>query len=583
MVFHQIYQSSKHFLTVFCHSFSPFLLPPPPAPAVTTTKSPPSSSSSSSSSASPLLLPRPSASLNFPTDELASSAEQKYTNHQVMASTSNPVPHTDTGNKPKSQFNSTVCLTDWWLVKTENEFEAKPQLAVAGFTSREKQAMRVFSSASILKRYDIFTIETTDGICVILKGFINRDRTLENGFPSDVFDHFLFGFPPYWKEYVENFMAKESSPNEVSGFNISKVQSPQSRTMEAEQPRVDNLEKDLGSQDKTDVKRQRKNKKKNSSAVSPTKKSDSVISGSTVEKDSYSVGPTVEDLSNLDMPVNCETNKMKSVNINNPAVTDKVVEGSKIRGTGRILSACRFRNKPENENTIANPRKRNKSSSEDIFSHSEGTVSTRSMSNLKMKRKNNQTSVRMSVGEKISNCISSMGPKIVEFADVDCETRDRNIWDFEFSEVHEPTDKIYLSNLDAGSVIDKSEQISRMPSKDKDSRKVKTAGRKKAKHKATGSLSTVASANNQKDSVIPDVNCLSEKTKASATKTRRKLAYETPSKEKTKVPIASPQSYTSVKRSRSGRLLTPTLEFWRNERAIYKDGTMTGIEGMQQP
>ncbi|KAL8058299.1 hypothetical protein ABFX02_03G009200 [Erythranthe guttata] len=283
------------------------------------------------------------------------------------------------------------------------------------------------------------------------------------------------------------------------------------------------------------------------------------------------------------MPVNCETNKMKSVNINNPAVTDKVVEGSKIRGTGRILSACRFRNKPENENTIANPRKRNKSSSEDIFSHSEGTVSTRSMSNLKMKRKNNQTSVRMSVGEKISNCISSMGPKIVEFADVDCETRDRNIWDFEFSEVHEPTDKIYLSNLDAGSVIDKSEQISRMPSKDKDSRKVKTAGRKKAKHKATGSLSTVASANNQKDSVIPDVNCLSEKTKASATKTRRKLAYETPSKEKTKVPIASPQSYTSVKRSRSGRLLTPTLEFWRNERAIYKDGTMTGIEGMQQP
>ncbi|KAL3645543.1 hypothetical protein CASFOL_010723 [Castilleja foliolosa] len=35
----------------------------------------------------------------------------------------------------------------------------------------------------------------------------------------------------------------------------------------------------------------------------------------------------------------------------------------------------------------------------------------------------------------------------------------------------------------------------------------------------------------------------------------------------------------SFSRSRSGRLQTPTLEFWRNQRAIYGlDRTITGIE-----
>lgn len=45
--------------------------------------------------------------------------------------------------------------------------------------------MRVFSSAPIAKRYDTFTVETVDGICVIIKGFINKQRTTDNGFPSE--------------------------------------------------------------------------------------------------------------------------------------------------------------------------------------------------------------------------------------------------------------------------------------------------------------------------------------------------------------------------------------------------------------
>lgn len=52
--------------------------------------------------------------------------------------------------------------------------------------------MRVFTSAPIVKRYDVFTLETADGIYVVIKGFINKSRTMENGFPSEVCFSFCF-------------------------------------------------------------------------------------------------------------------------------------------------------------------------------------------------------------------------------------------------------------------------------------------------------------------------------------------------------------------------------------------------------
>lgn len=47
--------------------------------------------------------------------------------------------------------------------------------------------MRVFSSSPILRRHDVFTLETTDGIYVTILGLINKTRTEENGFPFEVF------------------------------------------------------------------------------------------------------------------------------------------------------------------------------------------------------------------------------------------------------------------------------------------------------------------------------------------------------------------------------------------------------------
>ncbi|CAK9188177.1 unnamed protein product [Ilex paraguariensis] len=115
----------------------------------------------------------------------------------------------NTGNESKSYFRKTVCLHDWWLINAEHEYEGK-RLGVAGFTSREQQAMRVFVSAPISRRYDVFTLETIDGICVIVKGLINKVRTEENGFPSEVFNHFVFGFPPHWEEYAAEIVARSN-------------------------------------------------------------------------------------------------------------------------------------------------------------------------------------------------------------------------------------------------------------------------------------------------------------------------------------------------------------------------------------
>lgn len=107
-----------------------------------------------------------------------------------------------------SRFQKTVILYNWWLVKANTDHEGN-RLAIAGFTSRELQAKRVFTSAPIAKSYDPFSLETSDGIYIIIRGLINKSRTLENGFSSDVFSHFNLGFHHDWKAYAEKCFVKE--------------------------------------------------------------------------------------------------------------------------------------------------------------------------------------------------------------------------------------------------------------------------------------------------------------------------------------------------------------------------------------
>ncbi|KAJ4832892.1 hypothetical protein Tsubulata_026351 [Turnera subulata] len=129
-----------------------------------------------------------------------------------------------------SYFQRTVLLRDWWLIKAEDDNQEK-RLAVAGFGPREQQALRMFRSAPIVKRYDTFNLETADGIAVILQGFINKTRTLESGFSPQVFNHFLFGFPHYWEDYVKKPLQEEACSSIEAGNNSGLSQSTKDRVI----------------------------------------------------------------------------------------------------------------------------------------------------------------------------------------------------------------------------------------------------------------------------------------------------------------------------------------------------------------
>ncbi|KAJ6289379.1 hypothetical protein OIU76_025238 [Salix suchowensis] len=99
-----------------------------------------------------------------------------------------------------------VWLYDWWLAKAEGD-----ELAVSGFTFREGLGTRLFCPAAILKRHYATILETKDGITVTISGFINRDRTRENGFSFQICERFQLGFPHSWLELATQLGSEESA------------------------------------------------------------------------------------------------------------------------------------------------------------------------------------------------------------------------------------------------------------------------------------------------------------------------------------------------------------------------------------
>ncbi|KAL9318265.1 hypothetical protein ACSQ67_014782 [Phaseolus vulgaris] len=128
----------------------------------------------------------------------------------VMAMSDSTPTATPSNDTESCLFHPTVTLYDWWLIKAKNDFKGK-HLAVAGVSSRKDVAMRVFVSSPVVKRYDEFSLETVDGRCVIISGLINEQRTIENGFGPEVFNQFIFGFPPDWESYALDFSREEST------------------------------------------------------------------------------------------------------------------------------------------------------------------------------------------------------------------------------------------------------------------------------------------------------------------------------------------------------------------------------------
>ncbi|KAJ8565070.1 hypothetical protein K7X08_001530 [Anisodus acutangulus] len=111
-----------------------------------------------------------------------------------------------------------VHLYDWWLIKVETGDGSK-LLGVGGLTAKERQDERVFHSAAIAKRHDTVTFVTVDGITILVSGFINRCRTLQNGFSAEVCNQFLLGFPYNWEESAA--LSFGESTNEDAAFGIS--------------------------------------------------------------------------------------------------------------------------------------------------------------------------------------------------------------------------------------------------------------------------------------------------------------------------------------------------------------------------
>ncbi|XP_057963866.1 uncharacterized protein LOC131155005 isoform X1 [Malania oleifera] len=105
-----------------------------------------------------------------------------------------------------SMFLKSVYLHDWWLVKANNK-----RLAVGGFAYRGSQGIRGFYSAAIAKRHDATTLETIDGVTIVISGLINRSRTYQNGFPSEICIPFLLGFPFHWETYACQCLGEEST------------------------------------------------------------------------------------------------------------------------------------------------------------------------------------------------------------------------------------------------------------------------------------------------------------------------------------------------------------------------------------
>ncbi|KAK4412462.1 hypothetical protein Salat_2893300 [Sesamum alatum] len=120
-------------------------------------------------------------------------------------------PSASPGSAICSSFLKQVFLHDWWLVKANADSDGK-RLGVGGFTAKESQGIRCFSSAPIVQRHDAVTLETVDGVTIMIHGQINRSRTLENGFSQEVCNDFVIGFPYYWEEFAALSADEEPAP-----------------------------------------------------------------------------------------------------------------------------------------------------------------------------------------------------------------------------------------------------------------------------------------------------------------------------------------------------------------------------------
>ncbi|KAI3958935.1 hypothetical protein MKX01_023611 [Papaver californicum] len=147
-----------------------------------------------------------------------------------MTTKSSPSEYLNNNNTPiknsksssSSRYHPTVCLEDWWLLRSEDG----KRLCIGGLVLTENRAKRVFSSAPITKRYSLRSLKTADGFEILIQGAFNNSRTQENGFSSEVCSRFVVGFPYGWEDVADRCLGQESAgngyPTSMSSFDESK-------------------------------------------------------------------------------------------------------------------------------------------------------------------------------------------------------------------------------------------------------------------------------------------------------------------------------------------------------------------------
>ncbi|XP_039833032.1 uncharacterized protein LOC120693899 [Panicum virgatum] len=100
-----------------------------------------------------------------------------------------------------------VTLFEWWLERVEGDDQ---KVAVAGkfesyllLASDRNQTVYEFGSATIAKRHEVCVLETEGGILLLIYGTLNRSRMLAGGYSSEVYEKFKIGFPYCWEYCIQ--------------------------------------------------------------------------------------------------------------------------------------------------------------------------------------------------------------------------------------------------------------------------------------------------------------------------------------------------------------------------------------------
>ncbi|KAA8518884.1 hypothetical protein F0562_016342 [Nyssa sinensis] len=471
---------------------------------------------------------------------------------------------------------------------------------------------------------------------------------------EQVFDHFLFGFPPYWEEYNEKCLGEGSTTEAVSRSNLglnklathsdSGEETPNKNKKAISEERHDNSDRTEGSKESENIlsaKGQHNlkdnicnessvevlkvcssqvvsemiagdgstgisnvDKKNTGGRYSSTSKSEGhpTVTESPVNDDVHEVYGTLEspplssgqhetrsckrtDISKIDGKGNKRTQGSKgkeSRNFNiltNIAKMDEVSLQSLLPKTGNA-SPSKFNDPVSMETSVVS-----------LNLSSKGSESSKMDENKKDRLKNGGAlenernklnSVSVGDYDQLKNAV----------ANVDNGSGGRSILNMSDAGHQEPVNGIV--NLDTGCVKHGSDKnfgfspFGTGPEREQNLRNVmiQAGTENKKTNESVSSHIRLGDANHKDDLKIAGGKKVSNAKEASSSrkKTKRKLTYERPTTRggKEKTSAVSPGSL-SFKRSRSGRLLLPTLEFWRNQTAIYDaDRCITGIQdGLQ--